>query len=140
MSIVLIIIFSVIILIITGKIKGPPSPSKMSDEAIINRLGSENDWIARYNNLSHENKNNEGIKKQFESKQLYMTELMLEMNNRHGKKEESLAPVMQRALELIRQGIPETVAQQQAIAEYVSKRDAARNTPIEQGGTTTGSD
>jgi hypothetical protein len=115
------------VIIIIGKIKGPPTPQTMSDEQIMGRLQSENAWITKYNSLPYEHKQGEGIKKQHDDKQKYIMELMLELNNRHGNKEqESLAPVLQRTLELVRQGIPEEKAKEQAIAEYITARDTKK--------------
>lgn len=125
MEIVLGIFAVLALLILIGKIKGAPSPKEMSDEAIMGRLQSENAWIAKYQALPIEHRQGVGLKKQHDDKQRYIMELMLELKNRHGdKQEESLAPVMQRAYELIRQGVPEEKAKEQAIAEYVADRDA----------------
>jgi hypothetical protein len=114
----------VVVIILLGKIKGAPSPKEMTDEAIMARLQSENDWIKRYQALPFDHPPGEGLKKQHDEKQRYIMELMLELNTRHGKKDESLAPAMQRAYELMRQGMPESEAQEKAIAEYVAERDA----------------
>jgi hypothetical protein len=125
MEIVLGLVALVVVLILFGKMKGAPSPKEMSDEAIMGRLQSENAWIAKYQALPIEHRQGAGLKKQHDDKQRYIMELMLELKNRHGdKQEESLAPVMQRAYELVRQGVPEAKAQEQAIAEYVADRDA----------------
>ena len=125
MEIVLGLVALVFIVILFGKIKGAPSPKEMSDEAIMGRLQSENAWIAKYQALPIEHRQGAGLKKQHDDKQRYIMELMLELKNRHGdKQEESLAPVMQRAYELIRQGVSEEKAKEQAIAEYVADRDA----------------
>jgi hypothetical protein len=125
MEIVLGLVALVFIVILFGKMKGAPSPKEMSDEAIMGRLQSENAWIAKYQALPIEHRQGAGLKKQHDDKQRYIMELMLELKSRHGdKQEESLAPVMQRAYELIRQGVPEDKAQEQAIAEYVADRDA----------------
>ena len=123
MEIVLVIVAIVAVVILIGKVKGAPSPKEMSDEFIMARLQSENNWIAKYQALPPEHRQGAGLKKQHDDKQRYITELMLELNTRHGKKEESLAPVLQRAYELIRQGVPEQEAQERAIAEYVADRD-----------------
>lgn len=120
------LIFSIIILVVAvilfGKIKGAPSPKEMTDEAIMGRLQLENSWIRRYQAIE---KPNTGLTRQKDEKQRYIMELMFELNSRHGDQEkESLAPAMQRTYELVRQGVPEDKAQEQAIAEYVAERDA----------------
>lgn len=124
MEIVLGLVALVAFVIIIGKLKGAPSPKDLSDEAIMARLQSENSWVSKYQALPLEYRQGAGLKKQHDDKQRYIMELMLELNTRHGKQEESLAPVMQRAYELIRQGLPEKQAQEQAIAEYMAARDA----------------
>lgn len=127
MEIILGIVAILALIIIIGKIKGPPTPQTMNDEQIMARLQSENAWIAKYNSLPYEHKQGEGIKKQHDDKQKYIMKLMLELNNRHSNKEqESLAPAFQRALELVRQGVPEEKAKEQAIAEYITARDAKK--------------
>lgn len=124
MEVVLGLFVLVLVIVVIGKIKGAPSPNGMTDEAIMARLQSENDWIKRYQALPFDHPPGEGLKKKHAEKQRYIMELMLELNTRHGKKEESLAPAMQRAYELMRQGVPEKDAQERAIAEYVADRDA----------------
>lgn len=95
----------------------------MTDEDILSRVQSENDWIRRFQALPEHNRT--GLTAQYESKQKYIMELMLELNNRHKPKEqESLAPVIQRTFELVRQGKSEEDAQKQALAEYISARSA----------------
>lgn len=122
MEIVLGLVALVVVVILFGKMKGAPSPQDMTDEAIMGRMQLENNWIRRYQALE---KPDAGLKRQHDEKQRYIMELMLELNNRHGdKQKESLAPAMQRAYELVRQGVPEDKAQEQAIAEYVAERDA----------------
>lgn len=69
-------------------------------------------------------------KKQYEGKKLYVMQLNLEFMKRgleiSGKKsEETLIPVLQRSIELMKHGMSEEEAQKQATAEFVAKRDAA---------------
>lgn len=122
MEIVLGLVALVVVVILIGKMKGDPSPKDLTDEEIMGRIQLANNWIARFNALD---KPDAGLKRQNDEKQRYIMEMMLELKNRHGdKQEESLAPVMQRAYELIRQGVSEEKAKEQAIAEYVADRDA----------------
>ena len=128
MEIALGVIALLALLIVFGKLKGPPTPGAMTDEDILSRIQSENDWIRRYQALPESNRT--GLTAQHESKQKYIMELMLELNNRHEpKKQESLAPVIQRTFELVRQGKSEEDAQKQALAEYISARDARQGGP-----------
>ena len=130
MEIVIGIIIAFAVLIILGKIKGPPEPASLSIEALLARMQSEGSWIERYKSLPYENQQGAGIKKQYEGKKLYVMQLNLEFMKRglemSGKKsEETLIPVLQRSIELMKNGMSEEEAQKQATAEFVAKRDAA---------------
>ena len=130
MEIVIGIIVTFAVLIILGKIKGPPEPASLSIEALLARMQSEGSWIERYKSLPYENQQGAGIKKQYEGKKLYVMQLNLEFMKRglemSGKKsEETLIPVLQRSIELMKNGMSEEEAQKQATAEFVAKRDAA---------------
>ena len=138
MEIVIGIILVFVALIVIGKIKGPPDPASMSIEAILARMQSEGAWIERYKALPYENQQGTGIKKQYEGKELYMMQLNLEFMKRDlemsGKKsDETLIPVLQRSIELMKNGMSEEEARKKAIEEFVAKRDAAQP---EQPGTT----
>ena len=130
MEIVIGIIAVFAVIIIFGKIKGPPEPASLSIEALLARMQSEGSWIERYKSLPYENQQGAGIKNQYEGKKLYVMQLNLEFMKRglemSGKKsEETLLPVLQRSIELIKNGMSEEEAQKQATAEFVTKRDAA---------------
>lgn len=130
MEILLVIVAAVVLLIVVGKLKGPPSPKDMSDEAILGRLNSENAWIRRYQSLPSEHRG--GLQQQHDDKQRYIMELMLELQSRHGDKEqESLAPVMQKTLELMRQGVPEAKAKETAMADFLAARERKQATTKE---------
>lgn len=126
MEIVIGIIVAFVVLIIVGKIKGAPEPASLSIEALLARMQSEGSWIERYKSLPYENQQGTGIKKQYEGKKLYVMQLNLEFMKRgleiSGKKsEETLIPVLQRSIELIKNGMSEEEAQKQATAEFVTK-------------------
>ena len=130
MEIVIGIIAVFAAIIIFGKIKGPPEPASLSIEALLARMQSEGSWIERYKSLPYENQQGAGLKNQYEGKKLYVMQLNLEFMKRglemSGKKsEETLIPVLQRSIELIKNGMSEEEAQKQATAEFVAKRDAA---------------
>lgn len=131
MEIFLGLIALLVLIVVIGKIMGEPSPKSMTDENIMARMQSENAWINRYQAQSLESQQGVALKKQHGDKQRYIMELMLELNSRHKKPEESesLAPAMQRTFELIRQGVSEKDAQEQAIAEFVAARAAHTVTP-----------
>lgn len=122
MEIVFGIVFVLGLIIFIGKLKGSPTPKEMSDEAINGQLQLVANWISKFNALPIEHR--KGLSEQHDKKSQYSLELILELNNRHGKKEESLAPALQRTFELVRSGVPEEQAREQAIAEYVTARDA----------------
>lgn len=118
-------------LIVIGKIKGPPEPATMSIEAILARMQSEGAWVERYKALPYENQQGAGIKKQYEGKKLYIMQLNLEFMKRglemSGKKsDETLIPVLQRSIELMKTGMSEEEAQKMATEEFVAKRDSAK--------------
>jgi hypothetical protein len=123
MEIIIGIVVIIVTLIALEKLKGPPQPDGMSDESIAGRLQSEQAWINRYMALPYENRMGEGIRKQYEEKKLYVMELTLELAKRHAGNEPSLIPVLQRTLELVRGGLDEEKAKEQALAEFVAKRD-----------------
>ena len=110
------------VMIALGKAKGAPSPESMPVEAILTRMRSEENWISRYKSLPFENQQGEGIKKQFESKKLYVLELKLELMKRNlaaGGTDESqtLIPVFRRIIELMKSGLSEEDAKAQAAKE-----------------------
>ena len=130
MEILIVIVLVVVALVIIGNIKGPPDPASMSIDALLARIQSEGAWIAKYKSLPYENQQGEGIRKQFEGKKLYVMQLNVEFMKRglemSGKKpEETMIPILQRSIELIKNGVNEEDARTQAAAEFVQKRDAA---------------
>jgi hypothetical protein len=139
MEIIIGIILAFVALIVIGKIKGPPDPASMSIEAIGARMQSEGAWIERYGTLPYEYQQGAGIKKQYEGKKLYIMQLNLEFIKRGlemsgEKSDETLIPVLQRSIELMKNGMGEEEAQKKAAEEFVAKRDAAQ---ADQPGTTT---
>ena len=98
----------------------------MSVEAILGRMQSEATWMQKYQALPYENQQGEGIKKQYEGKKLYVMELQMELASRHAEKGKSLAPVIQRTLELTRTGTSEAQAKEQALKEFIAERDSAK--------------
>jgi hypothetical protein len=131
MEIIIGLIFAFVALVVIGKIKGPPDPATMSFEAILARMQSEGAWIERYKALPYENQQGAGIKKQYEGKKLYIMQLNLEFMKRglemSGKKsDETLIPVLQRSIELMKNGMSEEEAQKKATEEFVAKRDAVK--------------
>lgn len=131
MEIIIGLILAFVALIVIGKIKGPPDPATMSFEAILARMQSEGAWIERYKALPYENQQGADIKKQYEGKKLYIMQLNLEFMKRglemSGKKsDETLIPVLQRSIELMKNGMSEEEAQKKATEEFVAKRDAVK--------------
>lgn len=133
MEIIIGIIVALLALIVIGKIKGAPEPSSMSVEALLGRMRSEGAWIEKYNALPYENRQGSGLKKQFEDKTLYVMQLQLELMKRSTSNgQETLIPVVQRAIELMRGGMSEEAARAQATNEYVQVRDAKTSQPQEE--------
>ena len=136
--IVVMVFLGIVALVIFGNIKGPPDPASMSIDAIVARIQSEGSWIEKYQLLPLENQQGAGIKKQFEGKKLYVMQLNLEFMKRQfeasGKKpEETMIPILQRTIELIKGGTSEADAHKQAAEEFVQKRDAARLAKSKKG-------
>ena len=75
--------------------------------------------------MPYENQQGQGIKKQYEDKMLYMTELQLQlMQHSVEEGQETLIPILQRSIKLMKQGMSEEDARIQASTEYVEKRDS----------------
>ena len=127
--IIFIIIGAIVLFAITiggGHAIGPPEAKSMSVEQILARMQSEGAWIDKYKSLPYENQQGAGIKKQYEEKMLYMTELQLQlMQHSTEEGQETLIPILQRSIELMKQGMSEEEANAQASNEYVAKRDAS---------------
>lgn len=125
--IAIVVVFATLIVI--GKTKGPPEPSSLSIEALIGRMQSEDSWIERYKALPHDHQQGAGIKKQYEEKILYAQQMQLEFMKRgliaSGKKiEETMIPILERRIELMKAGMSEDEAGEQASTEFIQKRDA----------------
>lgn len=136
MEIIIFIIIGAVVLYAVivggGHAVGPPEPTAMSVEQILARMQSEGAWVEKYKLLPYENQQGQGIKKQYEDKMLYMTELQLQlMQHSVEEGQKTLIPILQRSIELMKQGMSEEAARTQASTEYVEKRDS-KNTHEEQ--------
>lgn len=136
MEIIIAAIVILVTLIVIGKMKGPPDPATMSIEALLGRMQSEDSWIERYKALPYGHQQGAGIKKQYQDKKLYVLQLQVEFMKRglveSGKKpEETMIPIMQRSIELMKAGMSEEEAGEQASVEFVKKRDAAASAESE---------
>ena len=113
-----------VVVLLVGHAKGPPEVDSMTADQLIARMQSEGAWIEKYKSLPYENRQGAGIKKQYEDKILYMTELqlkLLELGSDDDK--ETLIPILKRSIELMKQGVSEEDARTQASSEYLVKRD-----------------
>ena len=126
MEIIIGIVVVFVIIIVIGKIKGPPNPRTMSIEAILARMQSEGAWMARYEALAYENQQSPNLKKMCAEKKLYLMELQLELVTRGSEQGKTLAPALQRTFELMGGGMDEEEAKAQALKEFVENRDAAK--------------
>ena len=96
-------------------------------------MQSEEAWIQHYYYLPYENQQNAGLKKQYEEKKLFILEMKFDFMKRgfeaSGKNlDETMIPILERSIELIRDGMSEADAQNQASEEFVKRRDAAQVT------------
>ena len=136
MEIIIGIVAVVIIIVVLGKIKGAPKSESLSIQALLNRIQSEEAWIRKYKTLPFSNQQGAGIKKQYEGKVIYIKELQLEFMKRglvaqNKNLDETLVPVLYRQIELMKTGIAEDEAMNQASSEFVSAREAKADEPTE---------
>jgi len=117
-----------VVVLLVGHAKGPPEVDSMTADQIIARMQSEGSWIEKYKALPFENRQGAGIKKQYEGKILYMTELQLKLLELGSDDDQdTLIPILKRSIELMKQGMSEEDARKQASSEYVAKRDGQSN-------------
>lgn len=107
----------------------PPDPASMPFETLLDRTQSENTWFERYKALPSDYQQSADIQKQYEKKKIFTKQLQVELMKRSlaesGKNiEDTLIPIMQRSIELMKTGMSEEAAGKQASEEFVSKRDA----------------
>lgn len=126
MEIVIGIVVLVIILIVIGKMKGAPDPASMSDAAIFQRLGTEGAWISKYSSQPLSSQQSESLKRMYEEKTAYVASLKSELMKRQIAQgtqavQQELAPVLQRAAELVTEGRPEAEAHAIALKEWGEK-------------------
>jgi hypothetical protein len=117
----------VALMIVIGKMKGAPEPSSMSEESIAQRINSEEAWISRYRSQPYSSQQSASLKKMYEEKNNYIQQLKSEPIKRQLSQgnqaiENELAPILQRAAELIKEGKPEMEAHAAAIKEWKEKR------------------
>lgn len=128
MEIIFGIVIFIIVIVTLGKIKGAPSPTSLSNDSLLSRIQSEEAWIRKYNTLPFSNRQGAGIKKQHDDKKIYILELQLEFMRRgliaqNKNLNETLVPVLQRKIELMKTGMTEDDAMKQASNEFISVRD-----------------
>lgn len=130
-ALLLIVFFGFLVfvgIVVVGHIKGAPDPATMDIQAIIARIQSEEAWVNKYHRLDPEFRQGEGIKNQYKSKSIYIRQLQLEYMKRMyvgggGNVDQSVIPIMERELELLKQGVDEATAKQQSVDEYIARRD-----------------
>ena len=120
------IVVVVVILIVIGKMKGAPEPSSMSEAAILQRLGTEGAWISKYLSQPLSSQQGESLKRMYEEKTAYVASLKSELMKRQMAQgtqavQQELAPILQRAAELVKEGRPEAEAHAIALKEWGEK-------------------
>jgi len=123
MEIVIGIIVVVVILIVIGKMKGAPDPSSMSEAAICQRIGTEGAWISKYMSQPLSSQQSASLKRMYEEKTAYVASLKSELIKRQVSQgtqtiQQEMAPILQRATELVKDGRPEAEAQAIALKEW----------------------
>lgn len=130
MEIVVGIVIVFVILIVIGNIKGAPSPSSMSDAALVGRLQTENAWMNRYLRLPYENQQSDSLKKMYAEKTEYIKQIEQEIIKRQTAYQlaqgeaaitSELAPILERTQELMKEGKTEPEATAIALKEWHEK-------------------
>ena len=120
------IVVVVLLLIVVGKMKGAPEPSSMSEADIFQRLHSEGAWISKYRSQPYSSQQSASLKRMYEEKTAYIQNLKAELTKRklaQGTQavQQELAPILQRAAELMKEGRPEAEAHAAALKEWSEK-------------------
>lgn len=136
MEIIIAVIVFILALVVIGKMRGAPDPATLSIEALIGRMQSEDSWIEKFKALPYAHQQGAGIQKQYQEKKLYALQMQVELMKRglvaSGKNlEETIIPVMQRSIELMKAGMSEEEAHEQASSEFIQKTDSANSTQPE---------
>jgi len=116
----LVILF--VLVVVAGKIKGPPDPQTQPDAWLQMRLGSEGAWINKYLRLPLDQQNG-SLKRMFEEKKEYIRKIESELVKRqmaHGlaATAQELEPILKRASELQAQGMSQGEAIGHALIEW----------------------
>ena len=126
MEIIIGIVVVVVLLIVIGKMKGAPEPSSMSEAAIFQRLQTEGAWISKYLSQPYSSQQSASLKRMYEEKTTYIQSLKAEQMQRQMAQctqavQQELAPILQRAAELVKEGKPEAEAHAAALKEWGDK-------------------
>lgn len=126
MEIVIGIVVVVVLLIVIGKMKGAPEPSSMSEAAIFQRLHTEGAWISNYLSQPLSSQQSTSLKRMYEEKTEYVKNLKAELTKRQMAQgtqavQAELAPILQRAAELMKEGKSEAEAHAAALKEWSEK-------------------
>jgi hypothetical protein len=126
MEIVIGVVVVFFLLIFIGKLKGAPVPESMTERAIFQRLQTEGAWISKYLSQPYSTQQSESLKRMYDEKTAYIQSLKAELTKRQMAQGsnaiwQEMAPILQRASELVQQGSPETEAHATALKEWHSK-------------------
>jgi hypothetical protein len=126
MEIIIGIVVVVVLLIVIGKMKGAPEPSSMSEAAIFQRLQTEGAWISKYLSQPYSSQQGASLKRMYEEKTIYIQSLKAELMKRQMAEgtqavQQELAPILQRAAELVKEGKSEAEAHAAALKEWSVK-------------------
>lgn len=117
------IVIIVLVVVIYGKIKGAPDPSRMTDQAIAHRLRTESAWITKFLQQPYSSQQSESLKRMYEEKTRYVEELNGELAARYPQKgidaiEKELEPIIGRVSGLVNQGESKETAITIALNEW----------------------
>lgn len=126
MEIVIGVVVVFFLLIFIGKLKGAPAPETMTEGAIFQRLQTEGAWISKYLSQPYSTQQSESLKRMYDEKTAYIQSLKAELMKRQMAQgsnaiQQEMVPILQRASELVKQGVPEAEAHATALKEWHSK-------------------
>lgn len=126
MEIIIGIVAVVVVLFVIGKLKGAPDPSAMSEAAIAQRIHTETAWISKYQSQPLSSQQSPSLQRMYDEKIEYVKNLKTELIKRQLAQggqavQEELAPILQRAADLVKDGKSEPESNAMAIKEWSEK-------------------
>ena len=120
------IIVVAVVLYLLGRAKGPPAPATQSEASIHARLQTEGAWINKYLRLPYDQQQSESLKRMYTEKVAYIKSMEMELQVRRlssgvGAVSKEMQPILDRATELEKTGLPKQDALRSALEEWKNK-------------------